>query len=635
MPLNPFDYVGKVVQKTFPNYGVYKGLVLEVVSVRGALYFRVEYEDGDMEDVPLLELKNILMPTCEGHLVRLSDAAPRKPLSGGALIKSRKEAVSRATANPNRECATRLGVETLDDRTDGVVETDGIQASTVGGKDGAGPAPFFRQEQLRDVGIEKILGVMRKYSDDSSRCDTKMLLLEAVGMYTFMMDDVNCGKTPTIFSQLEGSEGYQSKECLTSENNDEAMEPSPKSDNARIPMVAVPQSARSASRMRKSQPSSSNRQFVQEHQKNAQPTTQGRSRKSGTKSARRSQRLRVPPKRFRLDDPEDSRGDVAQDSYPEPRFISFNRQGSDRYDDDEAMLNFTDNSDEEPPLSAPEANRSGVFSPSPVRRSKFDPVVEKVLTLCKVNGLKVVRILKPSGGGNEGWDMVPKRVPKTRSLREILARGPRTEYIIGLANRTTAELPSPVSSYQVSPGSSDSTSEAMDMIPGRVKILGGSAVIAHDWESRPGVCNPNKVCKHKMEVTFVIRDLVGANLIHLGDKVQFRWTNREVLAEGWLTRVGILCNRCGGVVSCSEFSRCAGRRVRNPSAYIYVVAHGDSDTWMSLHDLEITLYSMSTAVGPKRKMQNLREGSEKFEEISGEPAEEEGAYDITLDMLFN
>lgn len=44
MPLNPFDYVGKAVQKRFRNYGVYRGRVLELVSVRGTLYFRVSGE---------------------------------------------------------------------------------------------------------------------------------------------------------------------------------------------------------------------------------------------------------------------------------------------------------------------------------------------------------------------------------------------------------------------------------------------------------------------------------------------------------------------------------------------------------------------------------------------------------------
>lgn len=56
-----------------------------------------------------------------------------------------------------------------------------------GGKNSAD----FQQEHLRNVGLEEILKVMRKYTHESAKSCSKLLLLEAVGTFTFMMDDVN------------------------------------------------------------------------------------------------------------------------------------------------------------------------------------------------------------------------------------------------------------------------------------------------------------------------------------------------------------------------------------------------------------------------------------------------------------
>lgn len=358
---------------------------------------------------------------------------------------------------------------------------------------------------------------------------------------------------------------------------------------------------------------------------------------SGT-LARRSRRIRVPPKRFRHEELEADAQMIDNSPPTPPHHLSSHTA---RFMSDEGFLDFMDNSDEEPPPSAPEppqpqgSVRSGPFSLTPARKSKFSPAVEKVWTLCGSSGLRIVPIMRPSS--HESWSTeftVQKRAPKSRSLREILLSGPKQEFAVGWINGAMDGLPCTVKRLRVSPGSSDSTSEAMEVMEDGPGMPLAPSTLDRDWELRPGVCNPNKLMNREPEVTFVIRDLVSANLVHLGDKVQFRWVHGAVLAEGWLTRVGILCNRCGGVVSCTEFAKCAGRRVQNPSAHIYVVSLGESETWMSLHDLEITLYSMSSvadlSMKPVRQPMVRGRADGVNEHTTGG-----GAYDITLDMLFN
>lgn len=68
-----------------------------------------------------------------------------------------------------------------------------LVAGERGAEDVAAPAceQTFQQEQLHSVGIQEILNVMHKYTHESAKSSSRLLLLEAVGTFTFMMDDVN------------------------------------------------------------------------------------------------------------------------------------------------------------------------------------------------------------------------------------------------------------------------------------------------------------------------------------------------------------------------------------------------------------------------------------------------------------
>ena len=62
--------------------------------------------------------------------------------------------------------------------------------------------------------------------------------------------------------------------------------------------------------------------------------------------------------------------------------------------------------------------------------------------------------------------------------------------------------------------------------------------------------------------------LVRLGMATLGEKVVYRGGRDKVMAEGWIANNGILCARCGYVVGCTEFEKCAGMRMRKPGKHI-------------------------------------------------------------------
>ncbi|CAD7697724.1 unnamed protein product [Ostreobium quekettii] len=69
------DPVGRLVRKHFPSHGWFAGEVRGVIRVANRRYYRVVYEDGDVEDVSEVELKQILVEGGGG-------AAWRRPEGG-------------------------------------------------------------------------------------------------------------------------------------------------------------------------------------------------------------------------------------------------------------------------------------------------------------------------------------------------------------------------------------------------------------------------------------------------------------------------------------------------------------------------------------------------------------------------
>ena len=65
------------------------------------------------------------------------------------------------------------------------------------------------------------------------------------------------------------------------------------------------------------------------------------------------------------------------------------------------------------------------------------------------------------------------------------------------------------------------------------------------------------------------RYLLRLGLATLGEKVVYRGGRDKVMAEGWIANNGILCARCGYVVGCTEFEKCAGMRMRKPGKHIH------------------------------------------------------------------
>ncbi|CAD7703822.1 unnamed protein product [Ostreobium quekettii] len=56
----------------------------------------------------------------------------------------------------------------------------------------------------------------------------------------------------------------------------------------------------------------------------------------------------------------------------------------------------------------------------------------------------------------------------------------------------------------------------------------------------------------------VINLLMKANLLTLGDKVEYRDESGRVLIEGWVSWTGILCSRCAQIDDPAAFRQCAG-----------------------------------------------------------------------------
>ncbi|CAD7697725.1 unnamed protein product [Ostreobium quekettii] len=137
------------------------------------------------------------------------------------------------------------------------------------------------------------------------------------------------------------------------------------------------------------------------------------------------------------------------------------------------------------------------------------------------------------------------------------------------------------------PGADAASDQKVDGIAGVLpdhSKLGGSfpfADLAHmqrcgafpraepHWKARPGVCSPDipKTCAPK--ASQIIAVLMKANLLTLGEKLQYKTKHGQLLAEGWVMWNGILCSRCGGVVGPTGFERCAGSLARRPCDHIF------------------------------------------------------------------
>ena len=106
-----------------------------------------------------------------------------------------------------------------------------------------------------------------------------------------------------------------------------------------------------------------------------------------------------------------------------------------------------------------------------------------------------------------------------------------------------------------------------------------------DWELCPGVCNPGSHRTGAINPPPIISLLMKANLLMLGDKVEYKRESHKVLAVGWVTWSGILCSRCARVVGLSGFRRCAGDPDGRPVDHIYVSSG-------------YTLHSLAMRLGP-------------------------------------
>lgn len=109
--------------------------------------------------------------------------------------------------------------------------------------------------------------------------------------------------------------------------------------------------------------------------------------------------------------------------------------------------------------------------------------------------------------------------------------------------------------------------------------------LRNDWESCPGVCKPGSHRTGAANPPPIISLLMKANLLMLGDKVEYKCESNKVLAVGWVTWSGILCSRCATVVGLSGFRRCAGDPDGRPVDHIYVSSG-------------YTLHSLAMRLGP-------------------------------------
>ncbi|KAI3433421.1 hypothetical protein D9Q98_003236 [Chlorella vulgaris] len=81
------EYVGRTIAKTFPGFGKkkFKGTVASVSEVEGMQIFKIEYKDGDVEELELYELQPLLQP------VSKPTPAKRKGAEASALALNTEE----------------------------------------------------------------------------------------------------------------------------------------------------------------------------------------------------------------------------------------------------------------------------------------------------------------------------------------------------------------------------------------------------------------------------------------------------------------------------------------------------------------------------------------------------------------
>ncbi|GMH45559.1 hypothetical protein BSKO_13516 [Bryopsis sp. KO-2023] len=555
------EYVGELVTKHFPRHGWFQGVVVEVVEVEGELYARVEYQDGDQEDLPLKELEKVLMfpeavkkqkaeqaRASKQRSVEKGDAQIKKKDGSGGISKGKKRIENH---QPQQQIKQGRGLVPNGSGKDFDLENIDIPRRKRSNK---GPivvdlGPKFSLRKLPRM-FWRYCWEQSNHIDDRSRSDFK-----DVGKR--MGSPNNKAESPPVLDLSK---------CIDCGTD--------------IKPMKAPRRCRSCyqKEYRKNRKKQKTMHKVEEDPRKDSDVVENRGYAGGKRRILEDDFQEMEHMEMFIDTNEIARpmDSDSKQTFQESEFECQDQQ-TNSFDDPDDLgedledlenLEIADSEFQMDPYQNPEdellpeknSAQNDVEEPEGVEMVVEELQQEDVALL---NSNKIVAmpaycsfndILSKTRGLNRGGNSTQEQQDGDVMDCKKAAQD-RVRIIPELSG-----APMPPPNALVDPS-----------CPFADKILsvriGVQAPINKNWPNLPGKCDP--VTKRIIpKPSKIIGHLIQAHLTKLGNRVWYRGGHGRRLAEGWIVWNGILCSRCAHVVGATEFEKCAGMKVRKPGRHI-------------------------------------------------------------------
>ncbi|GMH36947.1 hypothetical protein BSKO_04820 [Bryopsis sp. KO-2023] len=472
------EYIGARVRKYFPGHGWYRGVVEEFVVLSRKKYYKVEYEDGDTEEVTVEELVKILDTPEE----RPKEKATKKKKCGPSRRPARKVHVLATKQDAGKNRRRKKDFEKY-------ATAQGVSKATVGL-----PPNLPR--------VTKSLFRPRKRNARSMSSD---------GEYLRVMSTEGVGSE-------DGTSEAESEELVSVTSPED---------------MTVPRRKRSAAGMRVVNGFSGFR-IKRLPWKAATYLNDDRKKRSAGQSPQAQAR--------------EKRARIAADFHD--RILSV--PGMSNLDELEQMAASA--------LAASCRRKTMGFGPQaqPFTTSESPDFCDKGTSQRKVRSLKEI--------------MRSNQAPKSESSAGttvgsgLITRQKSTLSPVGHTVQAMTMQKANRADWKIA-----SSTNGRASVPSATKETSKQAGRASRSESHQGPCCPSNTVKAGLKTQCpIIVGMVKEGLVRMGDRVEYRSPPEQTLAEGWLTGNGIVCGRCGRVVTCSDFGRCAGKEGGGVGKEIYL-----------------------------------------------------------------
>ncbi|GMH37302.1 hypothetical protein BSKO_05175 [Bryopsis sp. KO-2023] len=578
------EFLGKSVRKHFEGFGWFTGRVVDAVEVNGRIFGRVKYDDGDLEDLPIEKLREVVVSSTTAKKKAPSikkkkkTAKQKKTAAAGSKQKPEKPSPAPARKQPAR--VVRKQTRVPHDVEEGEVETQGIEKTTSN--------PIGEKPQGKKNATTTSLRLLTNFWDDAPDkkvadnlneifpdVDDTHPWTEAVrGSEFATLRSASDRRVHPLDMSVPKGTRTERKPSLCGEQGG-----LPASQEEEFSIRALPTIHR---RLRKSLlcvPSKGPVQMIAKPRRGRPPKT----KKMEGLSKRPRGRPRKHPVCIKISSSHPPLGPSHSDTHaPTETSLPPIDQPSPSTDVPKATQGGT-------PASVEEGKNTTTPSCSPEK--KPDEVRWGALALPECLGSnQQVRVsieeasIRSSQNSLDGLPDAtsPEKAweGSSRSKRQKTENQPPSPSLSPLpVDTTSCQDDSMVNESAV--GVQARTYEVDQRCPYASKIsnlcAGMHGPVASNWRGRPGVCLPTT--ERTTTSCSTVSTLIQKEVVKLGERLWWKSDRGRVLSVGWATVDGILCGRCGWVVDVSGFAECVGIKMDEPGAHIWA-ANG-----MSLLDL--------------------------------------------------